>query len=79
MSSLGCKQQLVTCNHKWIGYILGFFLEYEIIVKYSNPHLISSSPNYYWFMQYMKNDNGENGITQLPLGMNFSYTWGKLI
>jgi hypothetical protein len=51
-----------------------FFLVYEIIVKYSKHHLISSSPNFYWFMQYMKSDNGENGITQLPLVMNFFYT-----
>jgi hypothetical protein len=27
----------------------------------------------------MKSDNRENGITQLPLGMNFSYAWSKLI
>jgi hypothetical protein len=27
----------------------------------------------------MKNDNGENGITQLPLSMNSFYTLGKLI
>jgi hypothetical protein len=27
----------------------------------------------------MKSDNRESGITQLPLGMNSSYTSGKLI
>jgi hypothetical protein len=44
-------------------------VHYEIIVQCSKPHLMSSSSNYSWFMQYMKNDNGESGITQLPLGM----------
>ncbi len=51
---------------------------YEIIIKYSELYLTFST-NYSWFMQYMKNDNGESGITQLPLGMNYFYTWGKLI
>jgi len=41
----------------------------EIIVQCSKPHLMSSSLNYSWFIQYMKSDNGESGITQLPLGM----------
>jgi hypothetical protein len=54
-------------------------VHYEIIVKYSKPHLTSSSLSFIWFMQYMKNDNGENGITQLPLSMNSFYTLGKLI
>jgi hypothetical protein len=27
----------------------------------------------------MKSDNGESGITQLPLGINSFYTFGKLI
>jgi hypothetical protein len=27
----------------------------------------------------MKNDNGDINIIQLPLGMNSSYTWDKLI
>jgi hypothetical protein len=54
-------------------------VHYEIIVKYSKLQLMSSSPNYSWFMQYMKSDNGESGITQLPLGMNSSSTSSKLI
>ncbi len=29
-------------------------------------------------MQYMKSDNGESGITQLPLGMNSLNTSSKL-
>jgi hypothetical protein len=37
-------------------------VHYEIIVEYSKPHLFSFLPNYSWFMQYMKNDNGESGI-----------------
>jgi hypothetical protein len=49
-------------------------VHYEIITKHSKPHLSSSSLNYSWFMQYMKNDNGESGIIQLILGMNFFYT-----
>jgi hypothetical protein len=32
-------------------------VHYEIIVKYFKPHL-TFSPNYFWFIQYMKNDNG---------------------
>jgi len=28
---------------------------------------------------YMKSSNMEDGITQLPLGMNSSYIWSKLI
>jgi hypothetical protein len=67
-------------NIGWIAIgkdVIG--VHYEIIVKYSNPPLTSSSPNYSWFMQYMKSDGGESGIAQLPLGMNSSYTLRKLI
>jgi hypothetical protein len=49
-------------------------VHYEIIVKYSMPHLTSFPPNYYLFVHYIKNDNGDNDITQPPLGMNSSYT-----
>jgi hypothetical protein len=69
-----------SCHIGWIVIgkdVIG--VHYEIIVKYSNPRLMSSSPNYSWFMQYMKSDNEESAITQLPLGMNSSYTSGKLI
>jgi hypothetical protein len=49
-------------------------VHYEIIVKYSKPWLTSFSPNYFWFMQYMKSDdNGESDIIQLPLGVNSFY------
>jgi hypothetical protein len=71
---------LFVANIGWIAIgkdVIG--AHYEIIVKYSNPRLRFSSPNYSWFMQYMKSDNGESGITQLPLGTNSSYTSGKLI
>jgi hypothetical protein len=66
---------LFVANIGWIAIgkdVIG--VHYEIIVKYSNPGLTYSSSNYSWFMQYMKSDNGESGITQLPLGMNSSYT-----
>jgi hypothetical protein len=46
-------------------------IHYEIIIKYSKPHLISSSPNYSWFMQHVESDNKDVKITQFPLGMNF--------
>jgi hypothetical protein len=46
-------------------------VHYEIIIKYSKPYLNSSSLNYSWFMQYMKNDNNDIDITEFPLGMNF--------
>jgi hypothetical protein len=42
----------------------------EILVKYLEPHLNSSSPNYSWFTQYMENDNGDGIITSLLLGMH---------
>jgi hypothetical protein len=55
-------------------------VHYEIIVMYSKPHLTSSSLNYSWFMQYMKNDNGKSGIIQLPkISMNFFDTSANLI
>jgi hypothetical protein len=41
--------------------------------------LTSFSLNSSWLMQYMKSNNRESDITQLPLGMNSSYTWSKLI
>jgi hypothetical protein len=53
-------------------------IHYEIIVKYSKPQL-TSSPNYSWFVQYMKSDNRESGIIQLPLGTNSSSTSSNLI
>ncbi len=65
-------------SHLWLS-LVGLSLvrtigvDYEIIVKYSKYYLTYSSLNYSWLMQYMKNDNGENGNTQLPLGMKFSY------
>jgi hypothetical protein len=37
-------------------------VNYEIIFKYSKHCLTSSSLNYSWSMQYMKNDNGEMEI-----------------
>jgi hypothetical protein len=42
------------------------------LVKYSNPGL-TFLLNYFEFMKYMKSDNGESHITQLPLGMYSSY------
>ncbi len=48
-------------------------------VKYSKHCLTSFSLNYSSSIQYMKNDNGENGNIQHPLNMNSSYTWDKLI
>jgi len=71
---------LFVANIGWIAIgkdVIG--VHYEVIVKYSNPRMTSFFLNYSWFMQYMKSDNGESGITQLPLGMNSSYTLGKLI
>jgi hypothetical protein len=71
---------LFVANIGWIAIgkdVIG--VHYEVIVKYSNPRLTSSFLNYSWFMQYMKNDNGESAFTQLPLGLNSSYTLGKLI
>jgi hypothetical protein len=48
-------------------------VQYEIIVEYAKSCLISS-PNYSWFMQYMKNDNGQSDIIQFLLSMNSFYT-----
>jgi hypothetical protein len=33
-------------------------VHYDFVVKYCKLHLNSSSKNYYWFLQYMANDNG---------------------
>jgi hypothetical protein len=44
---------------------------YDIMVKCSKPHLSSSLRNYYWFLQYMNNDNGDDHNNQPPLGMHF--------
>ncbi len=43
-------------------------IHYEIIIKYSKLCLNSFSPNYSWFMQYMKIDDGI--ISPLHLGMH---------
>jgi hypothetical protein len=42
---------------------------FEIITKFFKPCLNLSSPHYSWFMQYMKNNNGDCKRTQLLLGM----------
>jgi hypothetical protein len=34
-------------------------VHYDFMVKYSKPRLSSSLKNYYWFLQYMGNDNGD--------------------
>jgi hypothetical protein len=44
-------------------------IHFETIVKYSKPHLSLSLPHYCWFMQYIKNNKGDCGITQLLLSM----------
>jgi hypothetical protein len=44
-------------------------MHFEIIAKSFKPCLNSSFPHYSWFMQYMKNNNGDCKRTQLPLGM----------
>jgi hypothetical protein len=46
-------------------------VHYEITIKYSKPYLNSSSLNYSWFMQYMKNDNNDIDTTEFPSSMIF--------
>jgi hypothetical protein len=74
---------LVTCVWPtliWLLLAKTIGVHYEITIKYSKPYLNSSSPNYSWFMQYMKNDNNDIDITEFPSSMNFlSETWDELI
>jgi hypothetical protein len=34
-------------------------MHYETIAKFFKPCLNLSSPHYFWFIQYMKNNNGD--------------------
>ncbi len=45
-------------------------VHYDIMVKCSKLHLSSSLRNYYWFLQYIDNDNGDVHNNQPPLGMH---------
>ncbi len=76
-------QWLDLATHLWpmvVGLVVRTIgVHYQIIIKYSKFHLTSFSLNSSWLMQYMKSNNRESDITQLPLGMNSSYTWSKLI
>jgi hypothetical protein len=53
---------------------------YDIIVKYSKPHLNFSSQNYSWFMQYMNYDNGDLGEkhTKPPKNCNHKYNFSTI-
>jgi len=48
-------------------------IHYDCMVKYFKPCLSSSSKNYYWFIQYIDNDNGDVGNNHPPLGMESNY------
>lgn len=45
-------------------------IHYEVMVKYFKPHLNSSLKDYYWFLQYVDNDNGNVRNQLPPLGMH---------
>jgi hypothetical protein len=61
-------------NIDWLllANLIGVY--YEFIVTYFKPCLTLFSPNYSWFKQYMKSDNGVINIIQFPLGVNSFYT-----
>jgi hypothetical protein len=67
-------------NLKWSGlWPLVFELpvaktiqvHYDHMVKYSKLCLSLSSKNYYWFVQYIDNDNGDVWNNQPSIGMVF--------
>ncbi len=51
----------------WIIIANNVWGHYEVMVKYFKPRLNSSLKNYYWFLQYMDNDNGNLCNNQPPL------------
>jgi hypothetical protein len=65
---------LFVANIDWLLLANTIGVYFEFLVTYSKPCLILFSPNYSWFKQYMKSDNGDINIIQLPLGMNSFYT-----
>jgi hypothetical protein len=46
-------------------------LHYDHMVKYSKPHLSLFLKNYYWFLQYIDNDNGDVLNNQPSIGIMF--------
>jgi hypothetical protein len=61
----------------------------DCMIKYFKACSSSSSKNYYWFIQYIDNDNGDVGNNHPPLGMEsksfhfasffFCYNFYKLL
>jgi hypothetical protein len=47
-------------------------VHYGFMVKYFKPQLSSSLKNYYWFLQYMGNDNGDVCNILPSLGIMYS-------
>jgi hypothetical protein len=60
-------RQLDLASHLWpmligLPLVSVVSIHYEILVKYLKSRLNSFSPNYFWFMQYMENDNGDGRL-----------------
>jgi hypothetical protein len=69
-------QWLDLTSHLWpplleFPLIKTFQVHYDHMVKYFKPCFNSFSKNYYWFVQYIDNDNGDVHINQPSLGMEF--------
>ncbi len=55
-------------------------IHYDRMVKYFKHYLSLSLKIYYWFIQYINNDNGNVHNNQPPLGMEFeSFHFGSYI
>jgi hypothetical protein len=50
-----------------LSFVNNVWGHYEVMVKYYKPRLSSSLKNYYRFLQYMDNDNGNVCNNQPPL------------
>jgi hypothetical protein len=68
-------QLLDLASRLWPTLIKLFFARtiqdhYDFMLKNSRPCLSFSSRNYFWFMQYMNNDDGDLLNARLPLGIH---------
>ncbi len=69
-------QWLDFASHLWpplfeLPLVETICVHYDCMVKYYKPFLNFSSKNYYWFVQYIDNDNDNVYNNQPPLGMEF--------
>ncbi len=58
-----------------LSFAKTIWTHYDYMVKYYKPCLSSSSKNYYWFVQYMDNDNGDWCAPKLFNGFKHESNW----